>query len=113
MRTHPVLRSDGTVMAFEIGSAFITMDGISRILRSVSGVSGIRPTTGSDDRLLFEYEGESCAVSEPFGDNSRYWIGPASPDHSRLDVRPLQQAFARNMGVFRRLLDAVSGQQNA
>jgi hypothetical protein len=95
-------------MAFEIGNAFITLRGISRILRCVEGVTGLRTTSGSDDRLLFEYAGESCVVSEPFGDNSRYWIGPAFPERSSLDVRPLQQAFARHTRVLDRLFDATT-----
>lgn len=101
------------MLAFEIGNTFITLGAISKILYSVRGVSSIRPAAGADDRLLFEFEGESCIVNEPFGDNSRYWIGPAFPQQSTLDARPLQQAFARHTGAIRRFMNAVLQRKKA
>lgn len=58
------------------------------ILHSADGASGVRRTAGSDDRLQFEYDGETCVVHGPFGDNGRDWIGPAFPENSTLDTRP-------------------------
>ncbi|MCC5867637.1 MAG: hypothetical protein JJU27_03915, partial [Gammaproteobacteria bacterium] len=112
MRTHPILREDGSMLAFEIGNTFITLAVISKILYTVRGVSSVRPG-GADDRLVFEFEGESCVVNEPFGDNSRYWIGPAFPERSNLDARQLQQAFERHTGTIRRFMNAMFRRKKA
>jgi hypothetical protein len=45
--------------------------------------------------VTFKYLGLDYIVWEPFGDNSRYWIGPAQEDaqSSNTDVAPLANAF--------------------
>jgi hypothetical protein len=48
-----------------------------RILESVNGVSDVRRNWFNEDRFSFTFLGRACIVNEPFGDNSRYWIGPA------------------------------------
>jgi hypothetical protein len=101
------------MLAFEIGNTFITLRTISEILNSVRGVTGVRPTADADGRLLFEFGGESCVVNEPFGDNSRYWIGPAFPQQSALDARQLERAFASHVGLVQRFMNAMSSGKKA
>ena len=33
---------------------------------------------------------------EPFGDNSRYWIGPVNPSHGKPDITAIEDAFKRS-----------------
>ena len=94
MRTYPHVRPDGSVAYFEVTSSFPWAFGFMRhLLNSVEGVSGFKHQWFKDDRFLFAYRGRSCVVNEPFGDNSRYWIGPTESEPP-LDMRPIQEAFA-------------------
>jgi len=65
-----------------------------RVLQSVEGVRNFRRNWFNDDRFAFTFLGRPCVVNEPFGDNSRYWIGPVDLDPP-LDMRPIQDAFRR------------------
>jgi hypothetical protein len=47
------------------------------------------PTRNGEAPLL---RGRPCVVNEPFGDNSRYWIGPVEKD-PLLDLRAIHDAF--------------------
>jgi len=48
----------------------------------------------NDDRIVFKFYGREVVVHEPFGDNSRYWVGPQDPDASSdNDITPLHEAF--------------------
>ncbi|MBL6752172.1 MAG: hypothetical protein ISP90_16755 [Nevskia sp.] len=51
------------------------MGAINRILRGV-GATSLKRQLRSDDRLMFMLAGEQWVVHEPWGDNSRYWVGP-------------------------------------
>lgn len=113
MKTYPINRSDGSMLAFEIGNSLVSLRRITRVLGGISGVSGVRPMAGGDDRLMFEFGGESCVVNEPFGDNSRYWIGPAFPEGSTLDMKPVQLAFAVSQGPVSSLWNALFGETRA
>ena len=63
-----------------------------RVLESVQGVTGVRRNWFNEDRFSFSFLGRPCVVNEPFGDNSRYWIGPAEKQPA-LDMRPVHEAF--------------------
>jgi hypothetical protein len=65
-----------------------------RVLTSVQGVSDFRRVRSSDDRFAFSYLGRGCVVHEPFGDNSRYWIGPVEKEPP-IDMTPVRDAFSR------------------
>ena len=48
----------------------------------------------------FKYHGEPFVVWEPYGDSSRYWIGPDQNDPAKIvDVGPLEGAIARHRPV--------------
>ena len=111
MRTLPIHKADGSLRGFEISLTWVSMGTIKRLLRSVDGVADVKRQFFSDDRLVFTYHGERCVVNEPFGDNSRYWIGLENPDASTLDIRPLHRVFeqydgpaVRALGWIRRLV---------
>ncbi len=49
--------------------------------------------SSSDLRLTFNYYGEEYIVWEPYGDSSRYWIGPKTLTDSSRDCSDLEEAF--------------------
>ena len=93
MWTNRIARSDGSLLAFEIRSAWLTFGPLRRILGTASDVSTIRRQPFNDNRLAFLYKGEPFVVNEPWGDSSRYWIGPAEPTTSRVNCEALWNAF--------------------
>ena len=93
MKTYPIYRPDGSLFAFEITSAWLIFRPLYKILLSVDGVSDIHRNWFNDNRISFNFHSVQFVVNEPWGDNSRYWVGPESVDDSMLDVTPLHNAF--------------------
>lgn len=95
MRTHPVFdRKGARAPIFQIENAYIGPAAIAELLARVEGVSEVnrRKTFGksSDIHVTFQYLGRPYMVWEPFGDNSRYWIGPADMVSGTPEVAPLK-----------------------
>lgn len=100
MKTHPIKRMDGSLLAFEITSAWVRFGPLFKILKSVEGVTDIKRQWCNDDRISFKYHGEKAIVNEPWGDNSRYWVGFEDPDQSKkIDLSPLRDAFDHYRGL--------------
>jgi hypothetical protein len=84
MRTHPIRDSSGNLLAFEVENLLIGGATIGRIVKAKLGAA-IIPHARSvidnrDVRLAFQLDGVQFVVVEPFGDSSRYWIGPSADD---------------------------------
>ena len=79
------------------------MRAVKRLLRSVDGVTSIKRQFRSEDRLTFSFNGVPWVVHEPWGDNSRYWIGPREAKDHRFDVAPIHDAFAHYRSPLARL----------
>ena len=95
MRTYPSTSDDGSIKAFEISSSYFwSLGDMRRTLESVNGVSEVRRNWFNDDRYSFFYQGRACVVNEPYGDNSRYWIGPTELEPA-LDLGPVHDAFRK------------------
>lgn len=45
--------------------------------------------------MRFKYLNQEFVVWEPYGDSSRYWIGPDEPADGTLDICNLERAFRR------------------
>lgn len=87
------------VEGFEIDNVYVAITGaVPRILKGVDGVSEIRKrrlfSRWDGIHVWFMYRGCECIVEEPFGDNSRYWIGSGDPAH-RIPMTDVENAFAR------------------
>lgn len=112
MRTYPLFREDGSLFAFEVTSAWISFHALFKILRSIDGVTSVRKNYFNEDRASFAYRGERWVVNEPFGDNSRYWIGPEIGLNSTLDAVAIHEAFCKHeslpVRLWRRLAPMVS-----
>ena len=95
MKTYPFMTETGLVKAFEISNAFPwSLGAMRKILQSVDGVTGYRRNWFNDDRFSFVFRGRPCVVNEPYGDNTRYWIGPIEMEPP-LDMAPVHEAFRR------------------
>jgi hypothetical protein len=100
METYPVLSDDkAATSAFEVENAYITVATIERVLQQVEGVTEARPrkmlSGSSDVHLEFKYLGLPYIVWEPYGDSSRYWIGPKHGADAGGDSTAIEQAFKR------------------
>ncbi|MCY1311840.1 hypothetical protein D9M70_621990 [compost metagenome] len=51
-----------------------------------------RPSSADEYLVSFQFSGHDYVVWEPFGDNSRYWIGPKEAERD-VDVAELEKAF--------------------
>jgi hypothetical protein len=109
MRTYPVLRESGSLLAFEISSTWLTFRPLFAILRSIEGVSDVQRCFRGDDRITFKFRGEPFTINEPWGDNSRYWVGPANSDASTTDVSSIHNAFAQYQGPGHRFFAWLRG----
>lgn len=98
MKTFPSKSSpDGRLIAFEIENAYIGPTAAARLLEKADGVSAVqrrRPFSAGDDiHVRFEHHGHSCILWEPYGDNSRYWIGPEDAENFSGDIRGIETVF--------------------
>ncbi|MGH7767194.1 MAG: hypothetical protein ACREQP_07040 [Candidatus Binatia bacterium] len=80
---------------FEITSTWITFRPLYKILRSVEAISEVKRNWFNDNRITFKFRGEPCIIYEPWGDSSRYWVGPENAGSSTLDITSIHQAFQR------------------
>jgi len=63
MKTYPIKRDDGTVMAFEVTSSWVFFSPLFRILESVDGVTDVARQYRNDDRFAFRFQGDRFVVS--------------------------------------------------
>lgn len=98
MKTYDVLRANGGVHGFEIDSPYITVNQSASVLKRIAGVSDVRVRKAfsefEDVHIRFTFRNVECVIWEPFGDNSRYWIGPEKPE-IQVDVSALREGFER------------------
>ncbi|MBZ2208396.1 hypothetical protein [Massilia soli] len=109
MRTFPATSEpDGRLSAFEVENAYIGPSAVAQILRGTEGVTEVEQrrlfSRDSDVHVKFKYRGYPCIVWEPYGDNSRYWIGPASTGMFTEDMAPVEKAFAHYQPPLHRTL---------
>jgi hypothetical protein len=108
MKTWPIVDDQGKLVAFEVSIMSISLARITRLLTSL-GASDFckrRPFSYDEVHIAFVYRGASYVVWEPFGDNSRYWIGPADKAPERPeDLARIEKAFrSYQPSLLRRLL---------
>ncbi|UPG91191.1 hypothetical protein L2Y96_05275 [Luteibacter aegosomaticola] len=96
MRTFPLTKA-GKTFAFEIEHTYVSRRAVAKLLKQAEDVTDVRLRRrfgSSDDvRVDFNYLGSTYVVWEPFGDNSRYWIGPKEPGPRDPDIRCLEALF--------------------
>lgn len=97
MKTFAAKEDGSRLIAFEIENIYVSRKAVAKILAPISGVTDVRCVgrfgSADDIRVSFSYLGVDCVVLEPFGDNSRYWIGPMEPSNSSCEMRTIECAF--------------------
>ena len=95
MNIYRLLTNTGQTFAFEIENIYICPIKIADIISTIDGVTSVRcrkPFTAEKEiHIKFLFHETEFIVWEPYGDSSRYWIGPA--DESELDIELLIKAF--------------------
>jgi hypothetical protein len=109
MRTFPLaLEADGRLCAFEIENAYIGPSTVAKVLRKTKDVTDVEQrrlfSSESEVHIKFTYRGCACIVWEPYGDNSRYWIGPENTSAFEGNVAQVERAFAQYEPPFHRLM---------
>ena len=84
MKVFDVTDESGRVFAFEVNNTLLGRRGLCRVVRSIPGASLTKtPVIFSWLReevfCKFVINNVEFEALEPFGDNSRYWIGPSEP----------------------------------
>ena len=97
MRVYDLVDKEGLVYAFEINSILGRWKPI-RVISAIPGVQNVWTPSLSwvspDVFCKFELDGVAFEIEEPFGDNSRFWIGPVPTRHApQLEI--IRQAFIR------------------
>ena len=92
---------NGRVFAFEVNNLLLSRHGVGKVVRTIPGARITRAPrrpfsfASEDDHFCeFEVEGKRFTAWEPFGDNSRFWIGPEPPEWCE-QVATVREAFLR------------------
>lgn len=83
MRVYDLKDDRGRVISFEVENLFLSRNRTGRIIRRIPNVNVTKGPqlfsfSEADEFCEFEIQGEKFVACEPFGDNSRYWIGTQS-----------------------------------
>jgi hypothetical protein len=84
MKTYPLYDEEGRLFAFEIGNTIIGRRGLCRVVEGIPGATLLRKPKflswfREAEFCEFSLDGERFVAEEPYGDNSRYWVGPVPP----------------------------------
>lgn len=98
MKTYSIQSENQPGLPFEIQNSYIRPRTIAALLEDVEGVTGIRLrrsfSASSEIHVRFRYKDQECVVWEPYGDSSRYWVGPENEEAS-IDLREVEAAFTQ------------------
>jgi len=106
MKTYPLSQKneDDQPIAFEIDNAYIGSGAIASLLKEIEGITDVhKEGIGGFPREIhvrFKYQGYDYVVWEPYGDNSKYCIGPDNPDECKKSIRPIEEVFKRYQPSF-------------
>lgn len=94
MRTYKLCTENGHFFAFEIDNVYIRPKKIGALLNAIASVTDVRvrkPFSASADvHVQFKYQDNDFIIWEPYGDSSRYWIGPDNEEKPlNIDITPL------------------------
>jgi hypothetical protein len=103
MKVYDLHDKAGRAFAFEIPNVLLGRKGACRVVRKIPGVRVLKspkPFSWSRQEVFCEFEvsGQRFQIWEPFGDNSRYWIGPEPPEYTEV-IGVVRHAF-ESAGMF-------------
>src|SRR6266404_2861359 len=99
MKVYDLHDEQGRLRAFEIENSTISRGAVVRILKSIPGLVVKRSQPwyrfGLEDFCEFELGGTTFEASEPWGDSSRFWLGPPSVPYAE-QIGVVRSAFVRH-----------------
>ena len=98
MRIYDLKSEDGRLHSFEVDNVLLGRRRACRIAESIPGAILIRRSRlfrDTDDFCEFTLDSHTFIIEEPFGDNSRYWIGSKNKDDSA-PLDKVRAAFERH-----------------
>ena len=104
MKVYELHNSAGRTFAFEVENTFLGRRGVVRVVRSIPGAVVTRTPKflswfREEQFCEFIVDGREFVAWEPYGDNSRYWIGPKEePPEWCEQTAKVMEAF-RNRGL--------------
>ena len=97
MQTYPLFNQAGRLFAFEIENVYVGRRRIGALLARVNDVSEVKVSRSflprGDVHVDFLYGGKQYVVWEPWGDSSRFWIGPREESDEPVDIQALEKVF--------------------
>ncbi len=95
MKTYTIKDNNGNPFAFEIDNVYISVRKLVNILGSLEGTGNIKTKKlferHKENHIEFEYSGDPFVIWEPFGDNSRYWIGPKDTEKKSPKIKDIEE----------------------
>src|SRR5690348_1395829 len=106
MKVFDLVDQQGRVFAFEVENLGLGRRGLCRVVQSIPGVQLLStPRSFSWFReevfCQFSLGGATFEAWEPFGDNSRYWVGPKPVVYSP-EIKTIRAAFVAHTLFFDR-----------
>jgi len=102
MRTYPISDDGSFRLGFQMENVFLGTRQIKKILSGLDGISSIRCRRLFDSsmpngiHIEFYFHGKKCAVIEPHGDSSRYWVIQLGDPDEKTDLSSIEIAFRNN-----------------
>jgi len=95
MKTYTIKDNNGNPFAFEIDSVYISVRKLTKILSSLEKIRNIKTRRlferNKENHIEFEYLDDPFVIWEPFGDNSRYWIGPKDTEKKTAKITDIEE----------------------
>jgi hypothetical protein len=79
MKTYPLNSDKQQLVGFEVSNLFLSSRGIAKCVRRVKGCEILttrRSFSAEEVHVRFSFARKKFIVWEPFGGNSRLWVGP-------------------------------------
>ena len=99
MKTYPIMDKEGNLHAFEIENWRVTRARACSIISLIPGAIITKKPKSlfswfwDDVFCEFEIDGILFQIEEPYGDNSRYWVGKKEKGGWCKELELAQQAF--------------------
>jgi hypothetical protein len=95
MRVRDLPNTEGKTNAFEVSNLLLTRSRACKVVEAIPGATIVKRTRlfrDTDEFCIFTIGTDEFAIEEPFGDNSRYWIG-TKDGKSSLSLPVVRRAF--------------------
>jgi hypothetical protein len=98
MKVHDLKDKQGRVFAFEVPNTLLSRRGVCKLVRSIPGAHVLngRAELRQEGFCTFEVQRQKFKAWEPWGDGSRYWIGPEAPGWCE-QISVVRDAFIRHI----------------